>query len=86
MSELASTDAYGINVLTDGRNTVAEVTIKFSPFSSLHVLGTGEARRHPRDKRDRELGELLALRRAFKDAGMNILREMEARGYDVTGL
>lgn len=83
---LTSTTAYEINVLSDGDTTVAEVNVKFSPFSSLHVLGEGVARRRPGDTRNRDIGELLALRRAFKDASMNCLRELEARGYDVTGL
>lgn len=83
---LTSTTAYEINVISDGTETVAEVNVKFSPFSSLHVLGEGRARRRKGDKRDRDLGELLALRRAFSDAALNCLRELDARGVDVSGL
>lgn len=84
--QLTTTTAYEINVLSDGTVTHAEINVKFSPFSSLHVLGEGIARRHKGDKRDRDLGELIALRRAFNDAALNCLREIQARGYDTTGL
>lgn len=84
--QLTTTNAYEISVLSDGTNTHAEVNVKFSPFSSLHVLGEGKAKRRKGDVRDRDLGELIALRRAFNDAALNCLREIEARGYDVTGL
>lgn len=84
--QLTTTTAYEVHVLSDGTNTQAEINVKFSPFSSLHVLGEGQARRRPGDRRDRDLGELVALRRAFRDAAMNCLREIEARGYDTTGL
>lgn len=85
-TQLTTTNAYEVTVLSDGTNTHAEVNVKFSPFSSLHVLGEGKAKRRKGDPRDRDLGELIALRRAFKDASMNCLREIEARGYDATGL
>lgn len=80
------TNAYDITVLSDGVTTHAEVNVKFSPFSSLHVLGEGDAYRRPRDKQDRDLGELIALRRAFLDASENILKEIGERGYDPEGL
>lgn len=85
-AELTSTTAYEINVLSDGDTTVAEVNVKFSPFSSLHVLGEGTARRRKGDARNRDVGELLALRRAFKEASLNCLRELDARGFDTTNL
>lgn len=85
-TQLTTTTAYEVNVLSDGTTTHAEINVKFSPFSSLHVLGEGVARRRKGDRRDRDLGELVALRRAFNDAAMNCLREIEARGYDTTDL
>ena len=85
-TQLTTTNAYEVSVLSDGTTTHAEVNVKFSPFSSLHVLGEGKARRRRGDRRDRDLGELIALRRAFSDAALNCLREIEARGYDTTGL
>ncbi len=94
-TELTTTNAYEVTVLSDGTTTQAEINVKFSPFSSLHVLGSGVAKRRKwtdrkgnrrADPYDRDLGELLALRRAFKDAAMNCLREIEARGYDTSGL
>lgn len=85
-TQLTTTTAYEINVLSDGTNTQAEINVKFSPFSSLHVLGSGTARRRKGDSRDRDLGELIALRRAFNDAALNCLREIEARGYDTADL
>jgi hypothetical protein len=80
--QLSSTSAYEINVLSDGTTTVAEVNVKFSPFSSLHVLGEGVARRRKGDVRNRDVGELLALARAFSDAYGNCIAELEARGFD----
>lgn len=80
---LTLTSAYGITVVSDGDTTHAEVNVKFSPFSSLHVLGEGLSRRMKGDTRDRDLGELIALRRAFLDAGENILKEIAARGHDI---
>lgn len=83
---LTTTNAYEVSVLSDGTTTHAEINVKFSPFSSLHVLGEGKAKRRKGDRRDRDLGELIALRRAFSDAAMNCLREIEARGYDTADL
>lgn len=84
--QLTATTAYEVSVLSDGDVTVAEVNVKFSPFSSLHVLGEGVARRRKGDPRNRDVGELLALRRAFGDAAMNCLRELDARGFDTADL
>lgn len=81
LKELTTSTAYGVTVLSDGDQTEAEVNVKFSPFSSLHVMGRGVSKRRKGDTRDRDLGELLALRRSFLDAAANILRELEARGF-----
>lgn len=85
-THLTTTTAYEIAVLSDGNTTHAEISVRFSPFSSLHVLGEGTARRRKGDTRDRDFGELLALRRAFKDAAAQCLREIRARGYESEGL
>lgn len=79
---LTQTSAYGVTVVSDGDTTHAEVNVKFSPFSSLHVLGEGLSRRRKGDTRDRDLGELIALKRAFDDASANIVKEIAARGYN----
>lgn len=93
--QLTASKAYEISVISDGTTTLAEVQVKFSPFSSLHVLGSGTAKRRTwtnakgqkrADRHDADLGELIALRRAFKDAAVNCLREIEARGYSAADL
>ncbi|MGW0939069.1 dsRBD fold-containing protein [Streptomyces sp. NPDC002666] len=63
---MTMTDEIKVVVLADDDRTQAEVMAK-RPFGYASV-GVGEARRRPGDPRDAELGEMLALSRAFKAA------------------
>ncbi|MGW6260342.1 dsRBD fold-containing protein [Streptomyces sp. NPDC055085] len=83
-TKLSTWPNYHITALSDGDTTQAE--IGFTINGKAYSLGRGEARRRPGDQRNRELGQLIALRRAFKEASLTMLREIEARGYDTTGL
>lgn len=60
------TDDIKVVVLHDDNRTQAEVVVK-RPLGWASI-GLGEARRRPGDRRDIDLGEMLALARAFKDA------------------
>lgn len=56
-------DSVLFNSMTDGTTTFVQITLYGEP------IGTGVAKRHPRDARNQDLGMALAVSRAFMDAG-----------------
>lgn len=55
-------DSVKFSTMTDGTTTVVQISLLGTP------IGTGVAKRHPKDARNQELGMALALTRAFTDA------------------
>lgn len=64
-----------IVTVSDGTETVAEVIQKM--HGSWYVLGHGTARRRKGDPRNRDLGQRLALARAFRAAAEQIEKDIK---------
>lgn len=79
-NRLAMYDTYEITVLTDGKTTVAETTVK-GPFGARLAVGHGQSRRRKGDTRNPAVGELLAVARMFESAAKNAREELSALGY-----
>lgn len=60
---IAWRDDMKITIVSDDMYTVAQITLS---NSSGAVVATGTAKRHPLDKQNRELGQCLAVARAFQ--------------------
>lgn len=59
--------------MSDGTVTIVQITLYDEP------IGTGIAKRHPKDARDQELGMSLALVRAFTDAAAKYTRSIDMK-------
>lgn len=59
--------------MSDGTVTIVQITLYDEP------IGTGVAKRHPKDARDQELGMSLALVRAFTDAAAKYTKSIDMK-------
>lgn len=55
-------DDFRVTIVSDDSVSIAQITLD----EGATIAATGVAKRHPRDKRNRELGRCLALSRAFQ--------------------
>ncbi len=69
ISAIGSDDLYRVEIFVEDGG----------PYRTL--FGAGESRRRKGDPRKPEIGEALALARAFEDAGRRVRRYLKGRGY-----
>jgi hypothetical protein len=74
--------AFELYVLSDGTLTTAEIVYRERGYHNGRLIGRGEARRRPGDPRDRDLGETIAMQRAFQDAAFRLGRALSDLGYE----
>jgi hypothetical protein len=76
---LADPDDFRVIIITDGTTTTAEILVR------RRQLGVGTARRRKGDRRDHELGESLALERAFRVAADRLAKTRRMLYGDLDG-
>lgn len=77
-------DDYKILALSDGTVTQVEIVQRIpSDFGSpkWYRVGLGISKRKKGDRRNADLGMLLAAERAFRDAAEEIHKQLVAQGY-----
>lgn len=67
----------GIQVLSVGDTTVAEVTLPGNEGSGPTLRGKGIARKHPEDRRNKAIGEQLAVARAVEALSRKLDRQAQ---------
>lgn len=76
-------NAFEFYILSDGTRTTAELVYREPGYrADSRLIGRGEARRRPGDRRDRSLGETMAMQRAFQDAASRLGRVLTDMGYE----
>lgn len=76
-------NAFEFYILSDGTRTTAELVYREPGYrAGSRLIGRGEARRRPGDPRRRDLGETIAMQRAFQDAASRLGSVLTSLGYE----